>query len=281
MGITRRAFLKKSSLAGGISLLMGGRLLAEPGQPEPRLRFIALADTHWGGYEDWRPERKDNTIQAVNAACGAVKTDFIVLNGDIIHDDPKVQIPKFLPNMKRFDVPVYMTHGNHDIMTDEQFKRFTGHPKDHHFALDNCGVILLNTYKCPPKVEYGDHRSGHIPPDLEFLEDALHTYKDAFHIFVFAHRCPTDRPQSEEWLELMRGRGNVSSFYGHAHSRWETLTIEGKVHHFSGHNTDTTGRWQNWHTYRVVEVSDAGEIRSSVRDYTNDMQRESVIIKPA
>jgi hypothetical protein len=291
MEMTRRQFaLTSASLIAGASLctLPNAHAAQDDLSEDAILRFLIISDTHWGGYDDWRPERKEATIEAINKACAAHKTDFVLLNGDIIHHDPDNQIPEFQPDLKRFTVPIYMTHGNHDIMTDDQFIGFIGHPKDHHFTIrvhprQYYAFILLDTYSAPPQVAYGNHSQGHICPNQAFLKEALDKYQDAAHVFIFAHRCPTDNVNCGDWLEWVRSRERISSFYGHAHTRWDSRNIQGKINHFGGHNTDKGNRrgWQAWHSYRVVEVTHR-TIKTHVYDYTNEIVRNAyTILEPA
>lgn len=279
MKITRRNFTIAAGgmIAGGATMLgMWKQVFAQTGEDNLAARFIVLSDTHWGG-NNWRLERTENTVKALNHACENGRVDFIVINGDIVHDQPATQIIQFKPYLDSIKAPLYMTHGNHDRMSDEQFKVISGHAKDHHFAMDDFAIILLDTYEMRPD---GSHR--HVCPDLAYLQDKLTLYKDANHVFVCAHRCPTQNVDCQEWNDLLKDRQDVSGIYGHTHRRCDSTTIQGKVNHFCGHNTDKSRQhWLEWHSYRVVEITQDGRIFTHIYDYTNNVIREPHVIREA
>lgn len=95
----------------------------------------------------------------------------------------------------RVGVPFYGAHGNHDQMADEDWQAVYGHPKNHCFAVDNIGIIILDS---------ADSTGSEIGPDVGFLRTALADMRQQDHLFILSHYW-----FSEEYDAMMTGPGEA------------------------------------------------------------------------
>ena len=244
----RRPFLQKiGALSVGLISLpfMSHGIIQLP--KSTRLKFITASDGHWGQQNTNFALSHQNLIDAIHREKGV---DFIVFNGDLIHD-----IPSFLPEVKavydQVQFPTFATRGNHDRVDEETFVRLMGHPTNHSFVLkDDYGVVLLDS---------SNVEGEYLCADLKYLKGILGSYELLSHVFVFIHISQNDWTRNgvscQDFLNLLASYPNVrATFHGHDHDLDGLMVYRNKPFLWSGH---FGGSWGNpFPSYRVCEVGE-------------------------
>lgn len=246
---SRRQFIGTSLAAASGLLLPNTNLWAGE---RPRLRFAVASDGHFG--QD-KTDYETNFAQLaawLNADKKPRKLDFVVLNGDLIHDKPEF-MPKAKQFFDRLKMPYFCTRGNHDRVSNQAWANLWGYPTNHSLSIQNVGVVLLDTSN-----EAGEYRC----PDLGQMEQLLASQTDHGPVFVFAHIPPHKwAPNSLECTgfdELVAKHPVGAVFHGHEHDQDGLKKVGTVPHLFDGH---FGGNWGTPYTgYRVVEVARNGAI---------------------
>src|SRR5690606_769129 len=118
-----RSFLQ-STIKSVILLGMGNALPAFmpagfvlPASKDIRLRFALASDGHYVEPKSDYEARHRQMTDWLNAEAQGRGLDFVVVNGDIFHNDP-VFLPQAKAAWDRLEMPYCVSHGNHD-MTEE------------------------------------------------------------------------------------------------------------------------------------------------------------------
>lgn len=258
----RRPFLQKISLLSTAAIAFPIESMSGPIQHVVKLRFIIASDGHFG---QENTDFETTHIDLINAINKETQVDFVVFNGDLIHDDPK-----FLPGVKSFyeqlKSPYYVTRGNHDRVKDQEWKSIWGYPENHCFKKDDhTGIVLLNCSN-----EAGDY----LCADIDFMRNTLTKFKELTHVFIFIHISQNDWTRHgracEEFLRLAATYDNVKAvFHGHDHDVDGLMWNRGKPYLWDGH---FGGSWGNpFPTYRVVEVQENGRINTYLKTIKQGM----------
>lgn len=247
----RRPFLKKLSLFSSAVLSIPLESLSSTITNEPKkLRFIVASDGHFGQPQTDFTRTHSKLMETINAE---EQVDFVVFNGDLIHDDPALmpQVKLYYESLKS---PYYVTRGNHDRVSNQEWFDIWGYPEDHAFqSKDGSGIILMNCSN-----EKGEYLCGNV----SFLQSKIEQFKDLSHVFVFIHISQNDWTRNavkcEDLLETIAQASNVKAvFHGHDHDVDGIMIGKGKPYLWDGH---FGGSWGNpFHTYRVVEILEDGK----------------------
>ncbi len=246
----RRPFLQKITLFSSAVMAIPLDSLSKTIKEEPKkLRFIVASDGHFGQPDTDFTGMHTQLMKSINAE---EQVDFVVFNGDLIHDDPALmpQVKLFYDTLKS---PYYVTRGNHDRVAEGEWTKIWGNPENHAFqAKDGSGVILLNCSN-----EDGEYLCG----DVQFLKSKLDEFSGLSHVFVFIHISQNDWTRHgvkcDDLLETISQFKNVKAvFHGHDHDVDGIMINRGKPYLWDGH---FGGSWGNpFHTYRVVEILENG-----------------------
>jgi 3',5'-cyclic-AMP phosphodiesterase len=126
--------------------------------------------------------------------------------------------------------------------------------KDFVFEEDEIGFIVLNT---------ADEKGKYICPDVNFATEQLEKMKSKRHLFVFMHITPMkwtkDGIECPELVGMFSKQHNLRAvFHGHDHDLDDVKINNGKYYFFDSH---IGGDWGTaYRGYRIVEISDAGEV---------------------
>lgn len=247
----RRPFLQKLSLLSTGLITLPYATYGQVNLPKSsRLKFITASDGHWGQPNTNFSLSHQNLIDAIHREKGV---DFVVFNGDLIHDTPT-----FLPEVKavydQVQFPTFATRGNHDRVDQETFASVIGHATNHSFVVkDDYGVILLDSSNVA-----GDY----LCADLTYLRNVLTTYEKLAQVYVFIHISQQDWTRNgvacQEFMELIASFSNVkATFHGHDHDLDGLMVYRNKPFLWAGH---FGGSWGNpFPTYRVCEVGEDGK----------------------
>ena len=247
----RRPFLQKISLIGSSIMTLPFISYGKMDLPKAsQLKFITASDGHFGQPDtDFEASHR----QLIEAISKEVNVDFVVFNGDLIHDDPK-----WMPEVKKvyatLNVPYYTTRGNHDRVSEEAWEEIWGRPADFAFlSKDRYGIILANS---------SNEKGEYLCINREFLESKLEEFKERSHVFLFVHISQNDWTRHgipcQEILDLIASYPNVkATFHGHDHDVDGIMLYKKKPFLWSGH---FGGSWGNpFPSYRVCEVGEDGK----------------------
>lgn len=248
-----------------------------PEEPEKRsllLRFATASDGHFGQPKTPYEETHQKLIGWLNQEKINHQLDFFVVNGDLFHDKPS-----FLPEVKKvwdgLTMPYYVTHGNHDMVTEEVWQQTWGTPWHYAFEKGDTAFLMLNT---------SDIKGNYICPDVAWARETFQKYKDKKHLFVFMHITPMKWTQwgidCPEIVALFSQQANLRGiFHGHDHAEDGYKEKNGKPYFFDSH---ICGSWGTAYSgYRVVEVYSNGEIETfQVNPEVTQRVNQFVIPKP-
>lgn len=148
----RRNFIKQTSSA--LLLLSSGKIVTLSDSYEeffrkPVLRFVVASDGHYGQNDTEYEKFFNELVQNINRQHKQKAFDFCMINGDIIHDDKK-----WFPDAKRIldklDLHYYVSQGNHDHATAEEWEAIWKMPVNLDFRIKK---ILFSSVPRPMKVE--------------------------------------------------------------------------------------------------------------------------------
>jgi len=257
--LTRRRFIGQTIRAAVLisagntlqSFLPGTFML--PDRKKIRLRFALASDGHFGQPKTDFGVTHATMVNWLNQEESSRGLDFSVINGDLFHD-----LPELLPQVKNvwdgLKMPYYVSHGNHDKVTEEVWKETFSYPWHHAFDKKDCGFIILNT---------ADVTGKYICPDLSYAEAQLKQFSGKKHLFVFMHITPfkwTDNGiPCPELVSMFDKQANLKGiFHGHDHDQDGMKENNGKHYFFDAH---LGGNWGTpYFGYRIVEVLKDGSI---------------------
>lgn len=259
----RRPFLQKISLIGSSMLAMPLISRAKMDFPRAtRLKFITASDGHFGQPNTDFETSHRQLMEAINQE---ENVDFVVFNGDLIHDDPK-----WMPEVKKvydtLKAPYYTTKGNHDRISETTWEKIWGRSADFAFTQkEKYGFVLLNCSN-----EAGDY----LCANLAFAKSKLEEYKELSHVFLFVHISQNDWTRHgvacDDLLDLIASHPNVkATFHGHDHDVDGIMINRKKPYLWSGH---FGGSWGNpFPSYRVCEIGEDGKTITSLKTVRDGM----------
>ncbi|KQR67467.1 metallophosphoesterase [Pedobacter sp. Leaf176] len=254
----RRFFLKgslASILLTGLSPVVG---LADdftdsvlPTNNATKLRFAIASDGHYGQPGTNYKTDHENIVRWLNTAHEKTPLDFVIINGDLVHDRPEL-----LPELKslyfdKFKFPFYAIPGNHDHADAKIWKSVLGYEDNFSFEKNGVGFVMANT---------SDLKGTYICPDNGFLKREFEKFKDLKTVFVILHIPPhfwvPESPfvECKDTLDLLHIYPNIKAvFHGHDHSLDSVFYTQKLPHFFDAH---IGGSWGTaYKGYRIVEVS--------------------------
>lgn len=259
----RRPFLKKLSLftsvAASIPMVSFGRMNS---RKEAKLKFIIASDGHYGQPDTDFETSHRNLIDAIHAE---KEVDFVVFNGDLIHDEPTL-MPKVKAVYNTLKVPYFPVKGNHDRISEDDWEKIWGISANYAFvSKENNGIILANSSN-----QAGDYLCANI----EFMKMKLEEFKPMSNVFVCIHISQNDWTKHgvscQEVLGLIADYPNVKAvFHGHDHDVDGIMYHSKKPYLWSGH---FGGSWGSPHPgYRVCEVDENGKVKTYLKAIKDGM----------
>jgi len=267
---SRRGFLAALPLAGLSATVLAGqpRDAARPVSYRPKnakLRFAITSDGHFGQPSTPYEMFHEQMMDWLNEEVEGKGLDFVIINGDLIHDEPKL-LPEVKKYYQRLKVPFYVTQGNHDRVSESVWSKTWGYPSNHTFEKDGYAFLLGST---------SNEQGEYLPPDPEWLRSSLQRYKNSEGIFVFLHISQKKWVQngidSPETLRLLEQSDKVIAvFHGHDHQQDNVMILNGVHYFWDGH---LGGSWGlPYRGYRIVEIDDSGEA------HTYQCNREALVV---
>ena len=248
--VSRRDILKTLLTFVPASMLgksFGMNLTNAQDKGQPNIRFAVASDGHYGQDETPSEMYYNNIVKWLNRENSQRKLDFIIFNGDIIHDKPEyLEVVKgYFDNLTS---PYYTVQGNHDMVTAAHWESTWGVKVNHSFEINNAAFILMTTSN-----ELGEYLCG----DITWLSEQIQSHSRKKHIFVFLHISQKDWTKHgidcPDLIDLISRTDNVSAiFHGHDHHEDDVKYHENVPFFWSGHFGGSWG--QEYKGYRIVEV---------------------------
>jgi len=250
----RRSFLIKAATAGAFAPLAVPTAFPNSERKTSfRLRFAVVSDGHFGQPDTNYVKFHQEMIRWLNGEHSGKGLDFVILNGDLIHDEPK-HLPRLKNELSQLDMPFFAVKGNHDMVSPNLWSQAWGYEENHSFERDEYAFLLGST---------SNERGEYLCANVDWLRSCLEKYTDKEAIFAFLHinqngltrhgiSCP-------EVTSVLEGASNLAAvFHGHDHDQDNVIYSNKRPYLFDGH---LGGSWgTNYRGYRIVEIDLDGKM---------------------
>lgn len=257
----RRKFIKSGLLGiAGINLLPAINSFAEGAEHHHsskaagqfKLRFALVSDGHYAQPGTDSDGFYAQMIGWINKEHQANHLDFLIVNGDLVHNRPDL-LPKVKETyLDKLHMPYYTISGNHDHTDGPMWKAVFGYEDKYTVDKGDVGFVFANT---------ADKKGKYICPDANFLKASFDKFKDKPIVFAVLHVpskvwMPEEKAifvDCPEIIDLLHSYPNIKAvFHGHDHSL-DCVRYTGKLPHlFDSH---FGGDWgTEYKGYRVVEI---------------------------
>lgn len=265
--MSNRRFFLKNSLAAAVAASISPVLSSFADEQHPvsaqsaeglKLRFAIASDGHYGQPGTDYKRHHENIVKWLNECHDKSPLNFVIINGDLVHDRPDL-----LPEVKKdyydkLKVPFYAIPGNHDHADTKIWQSVFGYGDNFSFEKNEIGFVLANT---------SDTKGTYLCPDNNFLKQELDKFNSLKTVFVVLHIPPhfwvPESPFVEctDTIKLLHSYPNVKAvFHGHDHSL-DSVFYTGKLPHFF--DAHIGGNWgTTYKGYRIVEVDKNDKIQT-------------------
>ncbi|TKC08090.1 metallophosphoesterase [Pedobacter polaris] len=260
-----RRFFIKGSIAGlalvGLNSISRAvettsELNNKDNKEKKKLRFALVSDGHYGQPGTEYKKFHKEMVQWLNQAHDSNPLDFVIINGDLVHDRPELLQEVKKDYYDQLKVPFYALPGNHDHADTALWKSVFGYEDNYSFEKNGVGFVLANT---------SNSKGTYLCPDNLFMKRELEKVSKLKTVFVVLHIPPhlwvPENPFVEcaETIKLLHSYTNVKAvFHGHDHSL-DSVFYTGKLPHFF--DAHIGGNWgTGYRGYRIVEIDQADSI---------------------
>ncbi len=252
---SRRSFIRNISFAtaflatGKFSSLSAEEVYAL--QKKVTLRFAVASDAHYGQPKTEFDALIEKVTEQINLFHQNNPLDFCVLNGDLIHNE-KPLLPLVKKQIEKLTMPWYVTRGNHDMVTEEEWTNVFGTPLNHDVVIKKQAILLGDT---------SNEKGTYLAPDLVWLKTKLEEHKKRKHVFLFLHipqaKWTANGIDTPAFFELIKNYPNLKAvFHGHEHDQDGVKMNNNLPFFFDAH---IGGNWGTaYKGFRVVELMDNG-----------------------
>lgn len=260
----RRLFIKHSIAGLAVASLPTLSKAAELTAATPsslanvNLRFAIISDGHYGQAGTEYKKFHQDMVGWLNQAHAHRPLDFVIINGDLVHDQPHLLAEVKSNYYDKFKFPFYAVPGNHDHADTATWKSVFGYEDNFSFEKKGVGFVLANTSNTEGK---------YLCPNNDFIRKKLDQFSFLKTVFVVLHIPPhlwmPDNVFVEcpETIDLLHQYANVKAvFHGHDHSLDSVFYTKKLPHFFDSH---IGGNWgTTYRGYRIVEVGDDHQIQT-------------------
>lgn len=262
----RRHFIKKGLIAAaGISLLPEVNSFAantnyykSRSSDNLKLRFALASDGHYAEPNTDSDTFYNNLIEWLNKEHKHNHLDFVIINGDFVHNRPDLLSKVKETYLDKLAVPYHTIPGNHDFADAALWKSVFGYEDKYTLEFGDIGFVLANT---------ANTKGGYVCPNNAFLKASLDSFKNKSVVFVVLHIPPHQWMPEEktiflnclETMEILHAYPNIKAvFHGHDHSL-DSVRYTNKLPHFF--DSHFGGSWgTEYKGYRIVEVDANNQI---------------------
>ncbi len=240
-----------------------------------KLRFVIASDGHYGQPNTPYAEDHENIVKWLTEEHRQQPLDFIIINGDLVHDRTELLTEVKTRYFDRFPVPYYTIPGNHDHADTALWKSVFGYEDNYSFQKKDIGFVLANT---------SNIKGTYVAPDNVFLEKELSKMASLPVVLVVLHIPPhlwvPENPfvEAPDTIALLHRYPNVKAvFHGHDHSLDSVFYTTKLPHFFDSH---FGGNWgTNYKGYRVVEIAEDYSINTFQVNASKQPVLNKMIIK--
>lgn len=160
---------------------------------------------------------------------GDVSLDFWVCHegGSYLQEVSVSNTDKFMKDIApHLPQPMYITPGNHEQYSHEDWQRFTGQKREQIIPFDGVVFVLCDSFSGNLGPDF--HSDGtYLPINCDIIKEALEKYPDSI-IFLGSHYFDFEK-ESEEFKALLEANKDriKGLFMGHDHRTKVELTPEG------------------------------------------------------
>lgn len=260
MSISRRSFINLTLKgvmvigAGNVVKCFAATGFRLPPVEDVLLRFALVSDGHYGQPGTEFDMHHDNVIGWLNKEHTQRGVEFTILNGDTFHNEPD-RLPRAKKKWESLNMPLYVSHGNHDQVDEAIWQNTWGYPLNYTFEKgDDVAFIVLDTATI---------KGDYVCPNAAYTKAQLDKYKSKKHLFVIMHITPRkwtgagiDCP---DIVDMFTKQANLKSiFHGHDHDEDNVKENDGKHYFWDAH---IAGDWgTEYRGYRIVEVLKNGDV---------------------
>lgn len=225
-----------------------------------KLRFAVASDGHYGEPKTDYKTTHTNIINWLNQEHKSNHLDFVIFNGDLVHNNPALLKELKTDHLSKLNVPYYAIPGNHDLATPAQWKENFGYEDNFSFEKNGVAFVLANT---------SNTKGEYVCPDNNFIHAELEKFRDRKTVFVVLHIPPHRWLPEQDFFEdcpdtlsVIHQYANVKAvFHGHDHTLDSVFYTGSKLPHFF--DAHYGGSWgTDYYGYRVVEISAGDEIHT-------------------
>jgi hypothetical protein len=254
---TRRKFIRDIGFSAALIIAGKPRILSAAEwirmkQP-PLLRFAVASDPHYGQPRTEYDAMINTVISQINFAHQTLPLDFCVFNGDLIHNE-KPFLPQVQQQLKKLTMPLYVTRGNHDMVTAAEWESVMGMPLNHDIIIKEFGIILGDT---------SNEKGTYLPADLNWLKATLEKHKARKNCFLFLHipqvKWTVNGVDNPAFFPLIDQYPNLKAvFHGHEHDQ-DSFRMHKQIPFFF--DAHVGGNWGTaYKGFRVVELLNDGTL---------------------
>lgn len=270
---SRRKFIKNISLASALLLtgkwttLSAAEVLAY--RDKVKLRFVVASDAHYGQPGTPYEQMMDTITQQINLFHQQSPLDFCVMNGDLIHNE-KSFMPLVKSKLDILTMPLYVTRGNHDMVSDAYWNEIWGMPLNHDVVVKYNAILLGDT---------SNEKGLYVSPNLDWLSNKLEQHKNKKHCFIFLHipqaKWTANAIDTPAVFEIIKKYPNVKAvFHGHEHDQDGVKMVEKVPFLFDAH---IGGNWGTpYKGFRVVELMKDNTMITYMMNPTDKMKELSL-----
>lgn len=267
MSNSRRKFIKTGITAGitAINLLPAINTFANDYKLAKvagkfKLRFALVSDGHYAQPDTDSDTFYHNMIGWMNKEHQDNHLDFVIVNGDLVHNRPDLLSKVKTTYLDKLAVPCYTIPGNHDWADGQIWKSVFGYEDKYTAEHGDIGFVFANT---------ANTKGEYVCPDNVFLKASFEKFINKSIVFAILHIAPHQWLPEEkaifldcpETIDLLHTYPNIkAAFHGHDHTL-DGIRYTGAnkfPHLFDSH---FGGNWgTEYKGYRIVEVGADNQI---------------------
>ncbi|MEP6751021.1 MAG: metallophosphoesterase [Bacteroidota bacterium] len=250
--MNRRDFIRYTTPV--IILLANGKII-KASETDPydwskkkiKLRFAVASDGHYGEPKTDYDNFYSTVVSRVNEEHASNPFAFCMVNGDIVHND-KTLYPAAKAHLDKLQMRYYVSQGNHDHVTPDEWKGIWDIPVNHDFKIKKTSFLIGTT---------SDEKGTYLPPNLLWMANKLEEHKKQEHVFIFLHINPAKQTANAvdcpELFNVLAKYPNVKAiFNGHDHDQEDVKLKNNIPFIFDAH---FGGSWGTaYRGFRVVEL---------------------------
>ncbi|MVM32923.1 transcriptional regulator [Spirosoma sp. HMF4905] len=265
---SRRLFLQ-GTLGAVSAALLASCKHENATTPLPELRFAVASDGHLGEPSTTSDQFYSDLLAALKKEHQTKPLQFVVINGDLVHEGNNGLLPKAKAYLDTLPVPYYVTRGNHDRVSVDTWQQLWGYGTNHVVELNNATLIFLDTSN-----ETGDTLCG----DDVWLRQVLTTARSTVPVFLFMHIPFIHNIQATDVcsgiVSVLTDFSTVRAvFHGHDHTKDQGIFYQKSAVLFDAHFGSSWGT--AYRGYRIVE-QDGQALNTYQYDFINQKQINSL-----